>query len=170
MPSTPVSLRCARTAEGLTLINNEETFKLKDGSINDGYYLHDGTHLTMAGTNRLAKNLKVNLMPGQSKDITKKPVPRYISRPQHQQPTRASHGRGQSSKSEPASSRSRSGNVSWHSTSGGQHSQPAPPSNKSRGHRHIPDQDSQQRLLPQQSPPHNNPPTGDTKSYASHDR
>ena len=82
------------TAEGLTLINNEETFKLKDGSINDGYYLDDGTHLIMAGTNRLAKNLKVNLMPGQSKDVTKKPMPRDISRPQYQQPTWASHGRG----------------------------------------------------------------------------
>ena len=80
------------TAEGLTLINNEETFKLEDGSINDGYYLDDGTHLTMAGTNLLDKNLKVNLMPGQSKDITKNPVLRDISRPQHQQPTRASHG------------------------------------------------------------------------------
>ena len=63
------------TAEGLTLINKEETFKLKDDSINDGYYLDDGTHLTMAGTNRLAKNLKVNLMPGQSTTHSSLPWP-----------------------------------------------------------------------------------------------
>ena len=46
-------------SSGLALVNNDDSFKLKDGSINDGYFLRDGTHLTKCGTNRLAKNLKL---------------------------------------------------------------------------------------------------------------
>ena len=56
--------------DGITLINNDETFKLRDGSINDGYYVQDGVHLNKAGSNRLAKNLKVNPKPEHAKDIT----------------------------------------------------------------------------------------------------
>ena len=56
--------------DGITLINNYETFKLRDGSINDGYYVQDGVHLNKAASNRLAKNLKVNPKPEHAKDIT----------------------------------------------------------------------------------------------------
>ena len=45
--------------EGITFINNDTTFKLSDGSPNDGYLMNDGVLLTESGTNRLAKNLKL---------------------------------------------------------------------------------------------------------------
>ena len=57
--------------EGLILINNDETFKLKDGSVNDGYYTGDGVHLNKAGSNRLAKNLGTKPKPEHAKDITR---------------------------------------------------------------------------------------------------
>ena len=49
--------------EGVSFINNDETFKLCDGSTNDGYLLADGIHLTSKGTNRLAKNMKLMVHP-----------------------------------------------------------------------------------------------------------
>ena len=50
------------TDDGLTFINNDSTFKLGDGTPNDGYLLNDGIHLSDKGTNRLVRNmqLKVN--------------------------------------------------------------------------------------------------------------
>ena len=48
---------------GVSFINNDMTFKLNDGSPNDGYLQSDGIHLSFRGTNRLAKNLKVKLDP-----------------------------------------------------------------------------------------------------------
>ena len=46
-------------SEHLELINNDDYFRLKDGEINDGYILQDGTHLTKNGTNKLAKSLRL---------------------------------------------------------------------------------------------------------------
>ena len=43
-------------SENYTIINNDNFFKLRDGEINDGYFLADGTHLTKSGTNRLGGN------------------------------------------------------------------------------------------------------------------
>ena len=37
------------TAERITLLSNEKTFKLKDCSNDDGYYLDDGSQSTIAG-------------------------------------------------------------------------------------------------------------------------
>ena len=46
---------------GVPFINHDQTFKLGDGTPNDGYLQTDGIHLTHKGTNRLAKNLKLKL-------------------------------------------------------------------------------------------------------------
>ena len=58
-------------SSGLALVNNDDSFKLKDGSINDGYFLRDGTHPTKCGTNRLAKNLKLATKQQYTKDVTR---------------------------------------------------------------------------------------------------
>ena len=55
--------------EGCAIINNDDTFKLSNGDINDAYLLKDNTHLTYAGTNRLAKNLGLQPKAGFEKDI-----------------------------------------------------------------------------------------------------
>ena len=49
---------------GVTYIDNDPSFKLGDGSINDGYIAKDGLHLTAAGTNRLIKNMKLTTVNG----------------------------------------------------------------------------------------------------------
>ena len=48
---------------GVTFINNDDTFKLGDGSPNDGYLLDDGVHLSNRGSNRLARNLHLTTDP-----------------------------------------------------------------------------------------------------------
>ena len=53
------------------LINDDEYFKLRDGDINDGYILHDGTHLTKNGSNKLAKSLQLRTIPTANSDVTK---------------------------------------------------------------------------------------------------
>jgi lysophospholipase L1-like esterase len=50
----------------VTFINNENTFKLADGSVNDGYLCRDGVHLNNQGVKRLALNLKVPVHPKES--------------------------------------------------------------------------------------------------------
>ena len=42
-------------------IDNDPTFHLQDGSINDGYMLPDGVHLTKAATDKLVTNFKLQL-------------------------------------------------------------------------------------------------------------
>ncbi|CAH1783380.1 unnamed protein product, partial [Owenia fusiformis] len=49
-------------------VNNDTTFKLHDGAINEGFLLYDGLHLSKAGTNRLAINMGLKT---KAKDITK---------------------------------------------------------------------------------------------------
>ncbi|CAH1794295.1 unnamed protein product, partial [Owenia fusiformis] len=58
-----------------TYINNDTIFRLQDGSINDGYLDSWGLHLTKAGSNKLAHNMKLDTI---SDDITK---PRQFNRP-----------------------------------------------------------------------------------------
>ena len=45
----------------VSFVDNNPSFKLGDGSINDGYYLADGEHITRAATNKLSKNLNLNV-------------------------------------------------------------------------------------------------------------
>ena len=47
--------------DGVTFIKNDLTFKLSDGTPNDGYLLKDGLHLNNRGTNRIARNIKLKL-------------------------------------------------------------------------------------------------------------
>ena len=56
--------------EGCTLVNNDDTFKLRDGQPNDAYLLSDGVHLSYAGTNRLVKNLGLTTKEGKT-DVAK---------------------------------------------------------------------------------------------------
>ena len=50
--------------EDVKFVDNSTSFYLKDGSINDAYYLEDGVHLTYKATNKLAQNLELNLKAG----------------------------------------------------------------------------------------------------------
>ena len=43
----------------VTYVDNSPSFKLGDGTINDGYFTADGVHITRAGVNKLAKNLNL---------------------------------------------------------------------------------------------------------------
>ena len=56
--------------EGVCLINNDDVFKLRDGSINDGYFISDMTHPNSAGTSKLATSLGLNIMPEHRGDVT----------------------------------------------------------------------------------------------------
>ena len=47
--------------EDVSFVNNDPSFHLADGSINDGYIMKDGVHLTYNAVNKLARNL--NLRP-----------------------------------------------------------------------------------------------------------
>ena len=46
---------------GTTFINNDPSFRLASGVINDGYLMSDGFHLNQYGTNRLVKNAKLRI-------------------------------------------------------------------------------------------------------------
>ena len=54
----------------VTYINNDTSFKLQDGEVNDGYLIANGPHVTRSGTNRLAKNLQLKVKQN-TKDVTK---------------------------------------------------------------------------------------------------
>ena len=58
---------CLTDLTNINFVNNDLTFRLQDNSINDGYYLPDGIHLSSASTTKLAKNL--NLVPVSGKNI-----------------------------------------------------------------------------------------------------
>ena len=55
--------------EGVTIVNNDVCYKLRDASINDGYYNSDLTHLNAAGTNRLAASMQLNIKPQHAKNV-----------------------------------------------------------------------------------------------------
>ena len=50
---------------GVSFINNVRSFYLQDGTVNDGYLLPDGVHLTKPATNKLVANLKLQLKHGE---------------------------------------------------------------------------------------------------------
>lgn len=54
----------------VSFINNENTFKLMDGSINDGYLARDGLHLNRSGSNKLASNMKLHKKDEANNDVT----------------------------------------------------------------------------------------------------
>ena len=59
--------------ENIAILDNEATFKLGNGAINDGYIMNKcKTHLTYAGTNALVKNLGLKPKPGFEDDICKR--------------------------------------------------------------------------------------------------
>ncbi len=45
----------------MVFVDSSPSFMLGDGSINDGYLLTDGVHLTKPAMNKLAKNLKLKI-------------------------------------------------------------------------------------------------------------
>ena len=47
-------------------VNNDPSFYLQDGNVNDGYLLPDGVHLSRAATNKLVTNLKLPLRHGEA--------------------------------------------------------------------------------------------------------
>jgi lysophospholipase L1-like esterase len=66
------SLQTIARRTGATFIDNERSFRLADNEINDGYLLPtDQLHLSKQGTNRLAKNLKLQMKQNSANDVTK---------------------------------------------------------------------------------------------------
>ena len=49
---------------GVTFVNNDDVFYLRDGTLNDGFLLPDDVHLTPAATNRLVERLGLTLRQG----------------------------------------------------------------------------------------------------------
>ena len=47
--------------KGCVFVDHTQTFTLGDGSVNEGFLLNKGPHLSRAGSNRLAKNLKLQV-------------------------------------------------------------------------------------------------------------
>ena len=54
-------LTAACADNNVTFIDTNPMFRLQDGSINDGYLLPDGVHLTRAATNKIAKCLDLKI-------------------------------------------------------------------------------------------------------------
>ena len=69
---------------GAKYVNNDTSFKLADGSPNDGYVQNDGRGLTRSGTNRLAKNLGLRIKQAHKNDVCKshEPVPKKKAKPE----------------------------------------------------------------------------------------
>ena len=81
---------CVIAAESrATFVDNDATFHLADKSVNDGYLMVDGIHLTYAGVNRLAKTLHPR---NGVTDITKR------RRPQSDRPHRKTPAESQNSR------------------------------------------------------------------------
>ncbi|CAH1801393.1 unnamed protein product, partial [Owenia fusiformis] len=76
-------LICHCIDEDVKYIDNDTTFKLQDGSINDGFLAPDHLHLADAGTNRLIKNLNIKT---NMSDITKPKETRFPPRRPNQKP------------------------------------------------------------------------------------
>ena len=57
-------------------INNDTKFKLSDGSVNDGYLLNDGLHLSAKGTNMLSKNLMLEIIASANGNVVKSKIAR----------------------------------------------------------------------------------------------
>ena len=51
---------------GTEFIDNDPSFYLQDGTINDKYLLPDGVHLSRAATNKLVNSLKLQLRHGET--------------------------------------------------------------------------------------------------------
>ena len=51
---------------GVDFLNNDPIFHLQDGTLNDGYLLADGVHLTHPATNRLVANMQLSLRQGET--------------------------------------------------------------------------------------------------------
>ena len=75
------ALMLAACSDEYTYINNDPTFKLQDNSINDGYLLADGLHLSSRGTQRLAQNLKLE---SYASVVSKKKTPHTHRQPSTQ--------------------------------------------------------------------------------------
>ena len=59
-------LKVACDELGAEIVDNDPSFHLQDGNINDGYLLSDGVHLSRAATNKLINNLKLQLRHGET--------------------------------------------------------------------------------------------------------
>ena len=51
---------------GVDFLNNDPIFHLQDGTLNDGYLLADGVHLTRPATNHLVANMQLSLRQGET--------------------------------------------------------------------------------------------------------
>ena len=78
-------LATAATDNDVTFVNNDLTFKLSDGTVNDGYLLGDGVHLNNKGTNRIAKNMQLKACSNVNGNIVK--GKRSQNRPQKEEST-----------------------------------------------------------------------------------
>ena len=140
---------CPVREMGTTFVNNDPSFYLQDGSLNDGYLLHIGVHLTKPATNELVANLSLQLRHG---EMSTHADHRKL-RPDGDMDRRTPNAAGAS-----------------HVITG-----PPPPSHPSRSQRHGPRQASRRpppgratQPQPTQSQPRAVPSTQATPPYVSH--
>ena len=76
---------------GVTFVNNDDVFYLRDGTLNDGFLLPDDVHLTPAATNRLVERLGLTLRQGCENAYTdhrrRNPKPKQKASQTHNQGT-----------------------------------------------------------------------------------
>ena len=85
--SVNAGLQVLNGQENATFVDNTTSFHLKNNSINDAYYLVDGTHLTYKGTNKLAQNLNLNIKNGVKSVCDKRK--KHERKPYPEPPTRS---------------------------------------------------------------------------------
>ena len=59
---------CLNT-DNVTFLNNDDVFKLRNNSLNEGFYVADKTHPNAAGTSHLAKSLQLNILPDHVENV-----------------------------------------------------------------------------------------------------
>ena len=69
--TTNASLTALAVDKGVTFIDNDQVFKMKDGSVCDMLFKPDGVHLTNRGVLQLVKNLKIEIKSGNEDDVSK---------------------------------------------------------------------------------------------------
>ena len=63
------NLSAIATENGVHFVNQDDTFKLRDGTPNDGYLVADGPKLSVKGTNKLCANLKIPVKSKTSRNV-----------------------------------------------------------------------------------------------------
>ena len=74
------NLSTIATDAGTQFVNQDNTFKLHNGTPNDGYLVSDGKHLSFKGTNKLCLNMKIPLNSNANGDVCKRKNQRTLNK------------------------------------------------------------------------------------------